>query len=55
LNGFCKQNWKTLATDSYTASASSSELTASVVSGTASAMKYVCIKQQKNASKCKNN
>jgi hypothetical protein len=46
LDSFCKQNWKTLATVSYTASASSPELTASVVSWTAYAMKNVYIKQQ---------
>jgi hypothetical protein len=47
LDSCCKQNWKTLAPVSYTASASSPELTASVVSWTASAMKNVYVKQQK--------
>jgi hypothetical protein len=59
MHSFCKivgrllqTELDTLTTVSYTAYASSSELTASVVSWTAYALKNVYIKQQK-VSKCK--
>ena len=63
MNSFCKMVGQLLQTEldhwttvSYTASASSSELTASVVSWMTSALKNVYIKlKQQNASKYKNN